>query len=75
MSDPELTVNELVPATAVTVELTHVVVASGEGALSMPLGYRSVKALVKVADVKACVLVKVMTKSVVPPALMVSVGV
>jgi hypothetical protein len=75
ITDPELTVKEFVPATAVTVEFKQVVAGRGGDAFNIPVGYWSTKAEVKVAEVRACVLVNVMTKSVVPPALMVSVGV
>jgi hypothetical protein len=68
---PRLTLRDVAPAVAVTVELTQVVAGSGAAALVILAGYRSTKVGVNVAEVNACVLVKVITKSVVPPALMV----
>jgi hypothetical protein len=63
------TVKDAAPGVAVTVELTQEVDAKGAAELLMLAGYESKKADVKVADTNWCVLMKVMTKREVPPAL------
>jgi hypothetical protein len=52
-------------------EFKQVVAVTGGAVLVINAGYTSINGDVKVAETNACVLVNVITKSVVPPALMV----
>ncbi|TAG24209.1 MAG: hypothetical protein EAZ37_16845, partial [Burkholderiales bacterium] len=71
MTVPDETLNDPAPGVAVTVELAHVVAANGAAELLIFAGYESTKAAVNVAETSWCVLVNVITKRVVPPALIV----
>lgn len=59
------------PAVATAAPPEQVVATVGVAALNKPVGYASIKAVLKVAETSLCVLVKVMTSKDVPPAVIV----
>jgi hypothetical protein len=69
MTVPLTTVSVLWPAVANTLEFEQLSDALGVVALAKPVGYRSTKAVLNVADTSLCVLVKVITNNDVPPTL------